>query len=97
MNVIVEILAERAATALAATEHSRRTDRIIEARDCLKWWLAYGAKPRRARYIERRIEWLEEVVAANRMARRFCSFRQPTANEDQNGGPSSIAAAPFSS
>jgi len=93
MNVIVEILAERAASALAATEQSRRTDRVIAARECVKWWLTNGATPRRAQYIARRVQWLEEVAAAGRMARRFCSFPQPTANGGQNGCPSSVATA----
>jgi hypothetical protein len=72
-SYIAEMLAVRAAAALEGTKEFVRTDRMIAARGRVKWWLAYGAQPRRARYVERDIVWLEEGARSRSAAQRFRS------------------------
>ena len=59
-----EAFADRARAALTATKGYRPTDHdMVFERTRVGWWLQSGAKPLKLRYVEREIEWLEEIAA----------------------------------
>jgi hypothetical protein len=71
MNVVVELLVERATAALKAAPDFRQSDELIFRRDRLRWWLDYGAKVRKIRCAERDIVWFEQSIKGDKAMRRI--------------------------